>query len=239
MIFSWVDQTSILKLMTDDTLYRETEAWQSNGTLTTATFSVTQHRYCLTHRRSTQPTLELERSEIHRKQKSNIICRIWSGPPAWKVDEVRSTVATGSNKLGVAVGPRQFIEDQPLAKADVIRAMHERVGQRSLERLFPGRTENSTEQATLSAGQSGIGYKRARDIAGPAHLGALIAAKPRILAMIHDAVTAGLHPKQPLVTRLGVVIEAATSPDLEALDGEEKGTAKLYIQKAAQAADKA
>ena len=33
-------------------------------------------------------------------------------------------------------------------------------------------------QATLSADQSEIGYKRARDIAAPVHLGALKAAKP-------------------------------------------------------------
>ena len=76
------------------------------------------------------------------------------------------------------------------------------VGQRSLERLFPGFTEDSMVQATLSAGQSGIGYTRARDIAAPAHLGALIAAKPRIQAMIQDAVTVGLLPRQPLETRL-------------------------------------
>ena len=79
---------------------------------------------------------------------------------------------------------------QLLSKADVIRAMHERVqlcqdkqtefallreslevsrinhilrvhdefGQRSLDRLF-------------STSQSGIGFKRARDIASPAHVG--------------------------------------------------------------------
>ena len=44
--------------------------------------------------------------------------------------------------------------------------------QRSLERLFPGLTEDSTIQATLSACGSGIGFKRARDIAALAHLGA-------------------------------------------------------------------
>ena len=38
-----------------------------------------------------------------------------------------STVTAGSTTLGVAAGPRQFIADQLLAKADVIRAMHERV----------------------------------------------------------------------------------------------------------------
>ena len=116
--------------------------------------------------------------------------------------------------------------------------IYDEVGQRSLERLFPGFTEDSSEQASLGASQTGIGFKRTRDIADPAHLGALIAAKPRILAMMPEAVTAGLLPKQPLVTRLGVV-EAATTANLEALDGEEKATGKFYIQKAAQAADEA
>ena len=71
------------------------------------------------------------------------------------------------------------------------------IGQRSLERLFPGLTEDSMAQATLSAGQSGTGFKRASDIAAPAHLGALIAAKPRILGMIRDAVRGGLLPEHP------------------------------------------
>ena len=128
--------------------------------------------------------------------------------PGWKIDEVRllasaSTVAAGSNTLRVAMGPRQVIADQLLAKADVTRAMRERVqpcqdartdlallreslgvsrinhllrvhghtmlqvkraaeicggvGHRSLERLFPGFTEDSSETATLYAGRSGIG----------------------------------------------------------------------------------
>ena len=51
--------------------------------------------------------------------------------------------------------------------------IHDGVGQRSLEKLFPGFTEDSMTQATLSAGQSGIGYKGVRDIATPAHLRAL------------------------------------------------------------------
>ena len=92
-------------------------------------------------------------------------------------------------------------------------------------------------QATLSAGQSGIGYKRARDMAAPAHQGELIAAKTRIQAMIQDGVIAGLMPKQPLGTRLAAVIETAISAYLDALGDEDK--AKLHVQKAAQAADEA
>ena len=77
--------------------------------------------------------------------------------------------------------------------------IQDEVGQRSLERLFPDLTEDSMTQATLSAGQSGIGYKRAREIAAPAHLGALIAAKPRVQANIQDAVWLGFLPKPPLL----------------------------------------
>ena len=91
-------------------------------------------------------------------------------------------------------------------------------------------------QATLSASQSGMGYK---DIAAPAHLGALIAAKSRIQAMIQDAVWAGLQPEYTLQTRLSEVIETATSTYLSALDNDEQATAKLYVHKTAQAADEA
>ena len=53
-------------------------------------------------------------------------------PPEWRIGDVRSLAKTsfvtaGSNTLGVAVGSRQFITDQLLSKADVIRAIHERV----------------------------------------------------------------------------------------------------------------
>ena len=113
------------------------------------------------------------------------------------------------------------------------------VGQRSLQRLFPGCTEDSMTQATLSADQSGIGYRRACDIAAPAHLGALVAAKPRIQAMIQDAVLAGLLPKHLLETRLAAVIETATSTILDALDDEDRATAKLHVQKAAKAEEEA
>ena len=55
-----------------------------------------------------------------------------AAPPEWRVGDVRSLAKTsavtdGSITLGVAVGSRQFIADQPLGKAGVIRAMHERV----------------------------------------------------------------------------------------------------------------
>ena len=82
-------------------------------------------------------------------------------------------------------------------------------------------------QATLSAGQSGIGFKRTRDIVTLAHLEALIAAKPRTQAMIRDAVWAGVLPGQILEARLSEVIETATTTYLSALDDEDKATAKL------------
>ena len=57
--------------------------------------------------------------------------------------------------------------------------------------------------------------------------------------MIQDALTAGLVLQQPLEARLDAVIATATSTCLEALDEEDRATAELYVQKAAQAADEA
>ena len=145
-----------------------------------------------------------------------------AAPLEWRLGDVQnmanvSTVTARSIALGVAVGSGQYIADQLSAKADVTRAMHERVqlcqdpqteyallrespgvsrvnhilrvhdhtvlqeqraaaicdevGQRSLERLFPGFTEDSKVQAPLTAGQSGIGYKRARATAASGTLG--------------------------------------------------------------------
>ena len=65
---------------------------------------------------------------------------------------------------------------------------------------------------------------RERGTSRGAHLGALVAVKPRNPAMIQDAVMARL-PRQPLVTRFVAVIEAATSTYLEGLDDEDKATA--------------
>ena len=53
-------------------------------------------------------------------------------PPEWAIGDVQnmakvSTATAGSITLGAAVGPRQYIAEQLLGKADVIRAMHEHV----------------------------------------------------------------------------------------------------------------
>ena len=50
-----------------------------------------------------------------------------SGELATRSMAKTSAVTDGSITLGVAVGSRQFIADQPPSKADAIRPMHERV----------------------------------------------------------------------------------------------------------------
>ena len=104
-------------------------------------------------------------------------------------------------------------------------AVYDEIGQPSLERLFLGLTEDSMTQATFSAGKSGIGFNRARDIAAPAHLDALIAAKPHMQGMIGDAVLAGRPPSPPISAH-----STTTSRQRRSC---------MYVQKAAQAADEA
>ena len=43
-----------------------------------------------------------------------------AAPPEWRIGDVWSLAQTSAVTLGVAVGSRQFITDQPLSKADVI-----------------------------------------------------------------------------------------------------------------------
>ena len=89
------------------------------------------------------------------------------------------------------------------------------IGQRSLKRL----SEDSFEQATLSAGQS-LGARGRGTL--PAQHTLEHSAKLRILDMNQDAATAGLIPNQPLVARLDAIIEAPTAVFLEAFDDSEK-----------------
>ena len=118
-------------ITTRDMSCRKTEAQQTNGTLTMATFCITQHQSCLSSTPSTQPTLKLEQSEPHRKV-IYYLPNLDAGPPEWRDNGVCSlasvtTAAHGSITLGVAVGPRHYTADQLLAKSDVSTAIHGRV----------------------------------------------------------------------------------------------------------------
>ena len=139
------------------------EAWQTNGIWMMATSYVTQHWYCPTYKRSTPLTLKWGQNETKRKQKSSTTSQTWTqlllSGKSTTFDISLCTTAVHENvTLGLAVGPRQCVTDQLLAKAEVIGAMHERilhdgqaatvfdeVGRRSLERLFPGFSEDSSQ----------------------------------------------------------------------------------------------
>ena len=95
--------------------------------------------------------------------------------------------------------------------------VHDEIGQRSLERLFPGLVWSQVQKSARHR----------------------IAAKPRIQAMIRDGIWAGLLPEQIVEARLTQVIETGTSTSLSAPNNSEQATTKLKIQKAAQAADEA
>ena len=86
------------------------------------------------------------------------------------------------------------------------------------------------EQATFSAGQSGIGYKRARDIAAPAHLGA------------HSSQAA--HPSNdprgtPWRLALPQSLKQPPRPTSTPMMVKTRATARLFSQEAAQAAEEA
>ena len=77
--------------------------------------------------------------------------------------------------------------------------IYDEVGQRSLERLFLAFTEDSFGASNTQCWPTWDRTQRERETLRVQHsLGALIAAEPRILAMIQDAVTAGLLPQTTL-----------------------------------------
>ena len=105
---------------------QEKEAWQTSGTLTTVTSSVTQSWYRPVCERSTQPIFKSEQSETHARQKSFNIWQTsmlpYQNGPVNEFCLLATFSTAASNTLAVAVGRRQFIAAQLLAKADVIRA---------------------------------------------------------------------------------------------------------------------
>ena len=163
-------------------------------------------------------------------------------PPERKIGDFPSLAQTcavtdGSITLGIAVGSRQFIADQLLSKADVIRATHDRVqlcedlqtefallreslGVSRIIHILRVHDHTVLEEESAAAVHDEIGQRTSQ---------------PRLIW--EPSSQPGFLPEQLLETRLSEVIETATSTYLSALDNDEQATAWLFIQKAAQAAD--
>ena len=125
-----VAQKSSLVLTTRGTRCRRMEAWRTTGTWTAVTSCAAQSWCCpfLQDLDVANARVGAERNPL----KTKVIYDLDAAFPEWKIGDFRSLAKTsavtdGSITLGVAVGFRQFIADQPLSKADVTRAMHERV----------------------------------------------------------------------------------------------------------------
>ena len=107
----------------------------------------------------------------------------------------------------------------------------------TLDRMFPGLTSSSHEQATLACKVGGLGCQRAFDIALPANLSALVVAVPKIRHMAHAAQSAGLLDETRLLTQLEGKLRATKSASLEGLGEVEKRCAEAFLSKASAAAE--
>ena len=189
---------------------QENEGLADPCSLVMVTSFVIRYWCRLTCMNSMTPTTRAKSAE---NRKLSIMLRTWTQPHlSGKLTTCGNWPLSPQQPLeGPHLGPRQFIADQLLAKTEVIRAMHERVqlcqqtefallreclGVSRIDHVLRvhGHTVLQEKRAALGAGQSGIGYKRSRHTATPAHLGAVTAAKPRIQAVIRGAVVAGLLP---------------------------------------------
>ena len=73
----------------------------------------------------------------------------------------------------------------------------------------------------------GLGCKRTTDVARAAHFGALLEARPRIQATIHDAKSAGLLVDDLLLDRLNLLIETGSATFTETLDDSDQNKQPL------------
>ena len=103
------------------------------------------------------------------------------------------------------------------------------VGEMSLERFFPGFTEDTQRQPVR------YWVQQSTRCCPPSTPGSSHCT--RIVDMIRDATAAGLLPEQPLLARLSALIESATAAVVGALGDAGRPTARLYLQKTAKAAD--
>ena len=128
------------------------------------------------------------------------------------------------------------VHGHQLAEQGGATATFDGVGRASLERLFPGITAEGHVQATLSAKESGLGCRQASDVARPAHLGALLAACPRVKDMLKECIVAGLLPVDQLENQLDGLIAAAEVSYLSELDESERVKAEDFLRRAKVAA---
>ena len=109
----------------------------------------------------------------------------------------------------------------------------------TLDRLFPGLTEEGHKQAVLGASVGGLGWRSATDTALPANLAALTLAAPKIRAMAESMVTAGLLPAGILEAKLAAKIESVEVAFMPELDPGEQVKAQDFLTRAEQGAQQA
>ena len=207
---------------------------------------------------------------------------------AWQLGAVRQmasirTAADSGMTLGVATGAHEAVEEQLERKAQVVRAMQERVAiaqdvqtqhilnreslgvgrvnhilrvhgdtlarqstklgdfdstiNREMDRLFPGLSNESRDQATLAPAYGGLGWRRASDIARPANLAALVMARPIVRHMAAMAVHAGLLTPDLVEEHLDAKIRTVEQAYTQELDERERTRATEFLAKARRAAE--
>ena len=112
-----------------------------------------------------------------------------------------------------------------------------KLGKDALDRIFPGLTDLGHIQASLSVRQSGLGWRIASEVSRPANLGALVASKPMVMAMVSDAAKAGLCSEELLLARYEQMCADATAAYLASLSEVEKVCAEEFLRRAYTAAE--
>ena len=108
----------------------------------------------------------------------------------------------------------------------------------AMDRLFPGLTPESHEQATLAACVGGLGWRKASDTARPANLAALLQTGPLVRGMAAATVHAGLLPAGLLEASLETTTRRVEVAYLNSLGELERVKAEDFLSKVKDATER-
>ena len=229
-----LSKTDVIYYSTDEDLAQQAVGWRVEEVSTKASVSLASSN-TNTLGVATSPA-EFVNAQL--KRKTRVVKAMHERVQLCQDPQTEFVLATESSGVG-RVNHILRVHVQSLAERGGSAAAFDEVGRLSLERVFPGLTNEGHSESTLSAAEGGLGWRQALDVARPAHLGGLIATAPRVKAMIQAGADAGLLPAATLGQRFDAIVTTEESAYLGELDEVDKVQAEDFLRRAKLAAEAA
>ena len=226
-------KTKVFYMTDADTLETNATPWQLDGVRALATVATIAE---------VEPTLgvvtgEPEAVEEQLRQKVEVVKAMQTKVAICQ--DVQTEHVLNRDSLGIGrVNHILRVHGDMMLRHDTTLGGFDDARGEALDRLFPGLTPESKDQASLSESYGGLGWRRVSDIARPANLAALLQTSPLVRGMAAAAVRAGLLPAGQLEAQLESTIQRVESAYLSGLDEVERVKAEQFISNVKDAAER-